>query len=129
MNPLTCQILLIEDERDQRVLLCELLEHEGFRVRTASNGLEGLELLAAWEAPPGLILLDLLMPVMNGWSFLEAVQERGLLESIPVVVITAMTGQSVPLASGSLGKPIDISKLLACARRYCGAQEVAPATM
>lgn len=129
MNPLACQILLIEDERDQRVLLRELLEHEGFRVRTASNGLEGLELLAALEPPPALILLDLLMPVMNGWSFLEAVQERGLLDRVAVVVTTAMTGQSVPLASGSLGKPIDISKLLAFARRYCGAQEGAPATV
>jgi two-component system, chemotaxis family, chemotaxis protein CheY len=125
MSPPSCQILLVEDERDHREMLRDLLEYEGFGVEVASNGREGLDRLAALRSPPGLILLDLLMPGMNGWAFLEALQERGTLSEVPVIVITAMTGQSVPLACEIVKKPIDFPKLIALVRRHCGSKAVA----
>jgi CheY-like chemotaxis protein len=88
-------------------------------VEVATNGREGLDRLAALGSPPKLILLDLLMPGMNGWAFLEALQEKGTVHEVPVIVITAMSGQSVPLASEILKKPIDLPRLIALARRHC----------
>jgi two-component system response regulator MprA len=120
MTPPLCQILLVEDEHDHREMLRDLLEYEGFCVEVATNGREGLDRLAALMSPPKLILLDLLMPGMNGWAFLEALQERGTIHEAPVIIITAMTGQSVPLAAEILKKPIDLPKLIGLARRHCG---------
>jgi CheY-like chemotaxis protein len=121
MSPPPCQVLLVEDERDHRETLRDLLEYEGFCVEVATNGREGLERLAAMRSPPDLIIVDLLMPGMNGWSFLETLQERGMLDKMMVIVITAMTGQSVPLASAILKKPLDLPKLIGLAHRHCGA--------
>jgi CheY-like chemotaxis protein len=118
------QILLIEDERDLRETLKLFLELEGFRVAAAQNGREGLDLLDE-SGPPCLIVLDLMMPVMNGWEFLEALKQehQAVLSDTPMVVITASpdVGQQV-LDSGCriMKKPFDVAPLLSIAREYCG---------
>ena len=80
-------ILVVDDEEDI-LLLCRVnLEFEGYRVVTASSGLEGLRL--AQEVHPGMILLDVMMPSMDGWHVLEALKGDESTAQIPVVMLTA----------------------------------------
>ena len=106
-------ILLVDDDIDIREALAEVLEDEGFRVQTAANGLEALQLLRG-SAPPKIILLDLMMPVMDGYQFLEEQRKDASLAAIPVAIITAGAG----LDRSRLGdailvpKPIKLPQLL-----------------
>ena len=121
---MTCRhILLIEDEPDLRETLRELLELVGFKVETAANGREGLRKLES-AGNPCLILLDLMMPVMNGWQFLEALRKDPLpgRASIPVLVVSAaLDMQDIQSQYGcrSLRKPVDIDKLINLASEHC----------
>lgn len=81
------EILVIDDDEGIREALQLTLEMEGYTVFTAANGKVGLEFLSSQM--PRLILLDLMMPVMNGWAFLEAVEKDPVLATIPIVVMTA----------------------------------------
>src|SRR4051812_37667489 len=84
-----CQsVLIVEDERDIRDTLEEVLKYEGFSVHSSSNGQEALTLLKTIERPC-LILLDMMMPVMNGWEFLQMQRQDEILATIPVVVVSA----------------------------------------
>lgn len=117
------QILLIEDERDLRETLKLLLELEGFRVSAAQNGREGLDLLDT-SAPPCLIVLDLMMPVMNGWEFLETIKRdhHALLGETSLLVITAAADAGhdpSDLGCPVLKKPFDVEPLLQFARQHC----------
>ena len=117
-------ILLIEDEPDLRETLRELLELIGFQVETAANGREGLLKLET-KGNPCLIMLDLMMPVMNGWQFLETLKkdpQHGRAE-IPVIVVSAAVEMAdIQLRYGcrSLSKPVDIDRLLDLAHEHCG---------
>jgi CheY-like chemotaxis protein len=113
-------ILLIEDEVDIRTILKDALEWEGYRVHTASNGKEGMEILAAMPAP-GLILLDLMMPVMNGWEFADALETYRVYSDIPIVTISAFSDPEKRIrANGSIKKPVDLDFLFALVRKHCG---------
>lgn len=79
--------LVVEDDPGNRQLLCRMLEKENVRYIEAANGSEALERVA--EEPPGIILLDLMMPVMDGFEFLNLLRRQPGHEHIPVVVITA----------------------------------------
>ena len=81
-------VLLIDDDADGRARIRKALERDGWRVTEAENGKDGLEQIDA--ARPGIILLDLTMPVMDGFSFLEAMRSRPDCAAIPVVVLTAL---------------------------------------
>src|SRR5262245_40170839 len=83
-------ILLIEDDVDIRTILKDALEWEGYRVYTASNGQEGIDILPEIPAP-GLILLDLMMPIMNGWEFADALETYHPYSDIPIVTISAFS--------------------------------------
>jgi CheY-like chemotaxis protein len=82
-------VLVVEDDDDTRELLREALEAHGYAVACAANGDQALEHLRASSPLPDVILLDLMMPVMNGWQFRSAQRRDQALASIPVVVITA----------------------------------------
>jgi len=117
------QIVIIEDEPDLRETLRDLLEISGFQVLTAENGKEGLRVAEELDAPC-LILLDLMMPVMNGWEFLEAIRNNrhATLTSVPVVVISAAADTSdLQQRYGCLvlQKPFALDSLLAIATKYC----------
>lgn len=121
---MTCRhILIIEDEPDLRDTLKDLLEVYGFRVATAVNGVDGLRRLRE-DGAPCLILVDLMMPVMTGWEFLDALksEHRHILETIPVAVLSAaadMAGVERQYGCRTLKKPIDIQSLITLARQSC----------
>jgi CheY-like chemotaxis protein len=95
------------------------LEFDGFQVFSASNGLEAMEMLHRIPRP-GLILLDLMMPVMDGWEFIHAVEKEHEFSDIPVAVITAFSNKGyVKGADAILQKPVELNELLQLARDYC----------
>jgi CheY-like chemotaxis protein len=116
-------ILIVEDDPDLARLMAEVLDAAGYRTAIAANGREALEPLRM-NNRPDLILLDMMMPVMDGWAFRE--EQRKLLEaaSIPVVVVTADGDARRKAASlqaaGYLAKPISIDGLLGAVERVCG---------
>ncbi|HWN70917.1 MAG TPA: response regulator [Haliangium sp.] len=117
-------VLVVEDDRDVREAILEVLEDNAYRAVAASNGQEGLETLRAAAGKPCLILLDLMMPVMDGWGFRAAQKGDTELGSIPVVVLTAhasapQTAQDME-AAGFLKKPVRLDALLDTVQRYCG---------
>lgn len=97
---LMANVLVVEDHADLREMLTVLLESEGYTVQAARNGAEALEALA--ELRPDVILLDLMMPVMDGFEFLEEVEQRQGLEDVPIVVLTAkqLTAEEIDLLTG-----------------------------
>src|SRR5881392_3915466 len=82
-------VLVVEDDEDIRDSLVEFLGDEGYEARGAGNGREALSLLAAIAPPPCLIILDLMMPVMDGRTFREEQLRRPDVADIPVIVISA----------------------------------------
>src|SRR5215467_10596931 len=105
---------------DIRTVLRDALEWEGYHVYTASNGREGIEILHEIPAPC-LIVLDLMMPVMNGWEFADALETDPVYVDIPIVVLTAFSDPGKRIrANGSLKKPVDLDILFALVRKHCG---------
>lgn len=120
-----CVVMIVEDDPDSRDILSELVEFEGFRTVVASNGREALaELEAAKrEKLPCVILLDIMMPVMDGRQFRAAQQQDPMLHAIPVVVLSAhleaLTTLEAMRANAVLAKPVDFSKLIEVVRELC----------
>jgi CheY-like chemotaxis protein len=116
-------ILLVDDDDDIRSTLFTVLTEEGFRVAASRNGQEAIEYLHA-HRPPCLILLDLMMPIMNGWQFCAAQSSDPELATIPVIVLTASSegaAQAASLAvSDVLSKPLDLPVLLDAIERIDG---------
>ena len=83
------EILIVEDDRDTRELLQRTLEREGWKVITATDGVNAIELLASGARVPDLVLLDLMMPRLDGFGVLDAIRKNPLWASIPVVILTA----------------------------------------
>ena len=106
-------VLVVDDDRDIRETLQEVLEAEGYRAVTARHGAEGLEV--AREEHPALVLLDLFMPVMDGVEFRRRQLAEPALAGIPVVVVSAAHGLAGRVASmgveGHLEKPVRIDRL------------------
>jgi CheY-like chemotaxis protein len=116
-------VLLVDDNDSIRTQLRELLEGEGFRVDTAANGAEALGWLQAAKEMPGVILLDLTMPDMNGSQFLALRRMDPRLQGIPVVVLSGSLQQWTEKLSGAdhvLAKPVDPDSLAELVMRYCG---------
>ncbi len=116
------EILIVDDERDIREMVKEVLEDEGYAAVTAANGVEAWEYLTQAQNPPCLILLDLMMPVMNGWELAERLQGDPAYARIPVVVLTAdahafRKAQCVG-ARDFLYKPISLDALFDVVARY-----------
>jgi CheY-like chemotaxis protein len=114
--------LIVEDDDDQRESLVDLLQAEGYRAAGVPNGQEALEELRQGP-PPCLILLDLMMPVMNGWEFREQQRLDPALAAIPVAVVTGVRGSRDQVAAlGAVHyfqKPVDPAALLATVSEYC----------
>jgi len=106
-------VLVVDDDPDILDAICDILEVERYRVARARNGLEALERVEAER--PAVILLDLMMPVMDGVAFAHALRERPEVSDVPIVVISA-DGNPARAASvgarGYLAKPFDIEALL-----------------
>jgi len=115
-------VLIVEDDFDIRDALVQVLRDEGYGVAAASNGAAGLELLRD-HGQVGLILLDLRMPVMDGWEFRATQRRDPTLSEIPVVVLSADHGAERSAQSlqvdGFLQKPVELDALLTLVQRHC----------
>lgn len=115
------RILVVEDDTSIRELLVELLESEGYAVASAVNGLEGLKHLQS-EANPDLILIDLMMPVMDGYSFRTEQLKNPTWSKIPTVVMSAEANAKEKMKNFSitafLSKPVELDTILKTVARY-----------
>lgn len=120
MQPLQT-LLVVDDDLDIRDALQDVFELEGYAVLLAADGLEALAQLRQAESPPHLILLDLMMPRMDGFAFREALRHDSALSEIPVLVASAdldVKGAAEGLdVAGWLRKPLDLSELLSTVKR------------
>jgi CheY-like chemotaxis protein len=120
------RVLVVEDDDELRLALKDSLVAEGYEVATAANGAEALEVLRKDEEhQPSVILLDLMMPVMNGWQFITAQKDDPKLAGIPVVVLSAVGSyvQNVaPLdVAAFMRKPFELDALLETIHQHCAA--------
>lgn len=115
-------ILLVEDDQDLRESLQILIRRRGFNIDTAENGRDALEKIRP-DAPPCLILLDLMMPVMDGWQLRAELLKRPPLAEIPVVLLSGVADLSSEArtlqAIDYLLKPIDLNRVYQLVSTYC----------
>ena len=112
-------ILIVDDDPDIRDSLKEVLEDEGYEVNGVANGREALDYLRRGQRPC-VILLDLMMPVMDGWQFRKEQKQDADIAGIPLVVITATGKRPVLIDAAELVmKPLDLTQLFAAIERYC----------
>jgi CheY-like chemotaxis protein len=116
-------ILVVEDNDDVRSALLKTLGYLGFQTEAATNGQEALEKLDG-PMPIGLIILDLMMPVMNGWEFRSKQLAHPLHSKIPIIVVSAnmnLQDEAEWLgANGILNKPVELQELSALIEQFCG---------
>ena len=122
-------LLIVEDGKLTRETLALILRSEGYETATAANGREAIEHLR--RAPrPDLILLDMLMPVADGWDFLEERRRDAALAAVPVVIMTGFDGNAEWAgalgAAGLVRKPINIEGLLNLIRRCAAPARTGP---
>jgi CheY-like chemotaxis protein len=103
-------ILLVDDDREFRSILTEVLRDEDCYVAQAENGADALQMLASLR--PDLVIVDLAMPVMNGWQFMRALKEDDRFADIPVAVLSAWPDATLAHESRVLRKPVDLPNLL-----------------
>lgn len=112
-------VLVVEDDWNIQSLIVLILEDEGYRVETAANGLQGLN--AVERSLPDLILLDMNMPVMNGWEFAQVFHAR-FDSQVPIVAVTASTDARQAAedigAVDFIGKPFELDTLVRVVRRH-----------
>jgi CheY-like chemotaxis protein len=115
-----CPVLIVEDDVELRDMMAQLLTLEGFVATAVANGHEALEYLRKGDRPD-IILLDLMMPVMDGWEFRRKQQSDPTLATVPVVVLSALDHRRAAEvdAVAFLKKPLDFDRLLELVRRYC----------
>jgi CheY-like chemotaxis protein len=111
-------VLIVEDEEDLREMMREALELKGYAVVTAREGQEALSKLDGIEQLC-LVLLDLLMPGMNGWDFFAKLRERPALSDIPVVVHSSASDRAPAGVTRVLQKPVAFERLISVVREYC----------
>jgi CheY-like chemotaxis protein len=115
-----CPVLIVEDDEDLREMMAQLLTLEGYDAASAANGREALDYLQHANTPQ-VILLDLMMPVMDGWEFRRQLEADPALAPVPVIVLSALDQvRAMNIhASAFLKKPLDFDRLLALVRTYC----------
>ena len=117
------KILIVEDDEVIREVLRDLLESEGYVVECAANGEEGIQALRREGPLPSLILLDIMMPVKDGFEFRYEQEQDSTLAGVPVVVMTAdHNAESKRLRIGAKGfikKPFNVDDMVGMVERYC----------
>lgn len=119
-KPLSTTILLVEDHDDLREVTAEVLRLAEHDVVTAANGAVALEVLTRMKVVPAVILLDLLMPVMDGASFLRSLRRLDGMADVPVVVMSVRPTPAVEGARVMLLKPVPVDALLKVVRDVTG---------
>ena len=108
-------VVVVEDDDENRAAILDVLSDHGFRVVGARDGVEALEVLRGRSAPPQAILIDLMMPRMNGWELQRALGENPKLAEVPIVVISVLAPATElnGVVAAQLHKPLDLHELLA----------------
>jgi CheY-like chemotaxis protein len=114
----THTVLIVEDEKELREMMCEVLELNGYTVVTAVEGQAALEALERIDHLC-LVLLDLLMPGMNGWDFFKEIRARVKYATVPVIVHSSATESAPQGATRVLRKPLEFERLLDVVREFC----------
>ena len=123
MNHVDSSVLVVDDDPDIRDALVDVLSDHGYEAHAVANGREALDVLSQ-GARPRVILLDLMMPVMDGVQFRSQQLRDPSLREVPVILISA--GNDLAEHATSLGvteslrKPLDLERLLRCIARYAG---------
>lgn len=114
-------VLVVDDDEPFRTEIVEALQRSGYAVVSAGDGREALEYLRG-QSTPALVILDMMMPLTEGWSLFEAVKGDPRLSSVPIVLLTCV-GESLDIApghvTGYLSKPVRMKKLLSIAAQHC----------
>ena len=118
-------ILLVEDDADNSEIIAELLTDAGYQVVPKGNGLEALDHLRGGAAKPDLIVLDLMMPEMDGYEFAAESHAAGVDRGIPLIVLSAVSNVEVKAADkiaaeAYLQKPVELSLLLETVKKVIG---------
>ena len=112
-------VLVVDDDKDVREVMVDLLSDAGYHVFEAVDGQAALELLSTMSEPPRVVLLDMMMPRMNGNEFMRAVAAVPALASIPIVVVSAYPGTVDSAARRVLRKPFNLDTLLGAVHEFC----------
>jgi CheY-like chemotaxis protein len=110
-------VLVVEDDDEVRASLVEAIADQGYGIVEARNGREALDRLA--QAKPCVVLLDLMMPVMDGWEFLDRMHQDPSNDNIPVCVVTALPDQAPTNATSVLAKPVRLERVIGVLEQYC----------
>ena len=114
------RVLVVDDDPSILDTVTSILTSEGFQVMAASGGKEALSLLHSWH--PTLVLLDMRMPIMDGWAVARSMQESG--SKVPIIVMTAAESAKRWAdeigAAGHLAKPFGLDELLSCVEKHSG---------
>lgn len=115
------KVLIIEDDQAIRQMVQDVLELEGYETSGAANGNEGIEFLQKDDnAKPCVIILDMMMPVANGWQFLDYQRANGNLSKIPVIVCSAFKESAKTVRpSAFVEKPIKLNALRDAVKAFC----------
>ena len=112
-------IMLIEDDQDIRETMVEVLEMENYSVVSATHGREALAILDGPSPLPSVILLDLMMPVMNGWEFLNERSTRPKLKDIPVIIVSAAGDKAkTAVCDAFIKKPVELDVLFDTIKKF-----------
>jgi CheY-like chemotaxis protein len=122
VRPKDGPVLVVDDDEPFRTEIVEVLRRSGYAVVSAGDGREALEYLRG-DNTPALVILDMMMPLMEGWSLFEAVKRDPRLASVPIVLLTCVGDSEDDMpeldVSGYLNKPVRMTKLLSIAAEHC----------
>lgn len=113
-------VLVIDDDKAIRQTMKDVLEIYGYEVLTASDGKEGIAKLVAMKVLPCVILLDLMMPGMNGWGFLDFQKSNPTFSGVPVIICSAYENSAKSINSQNiLIKPVQLESLVGAVKAFC----------
>jgi CheY-like chemotaxis protein len=114
-------VLIVDDDEDLRDSVRDILHRRGYEVGTAADGQAALQILKTTAKHVCIVLLDLVMPIMDGWQFLAAVRAQSSLSSVPIVVVSGHAATHAPSGVDRVvRKPIDLSELFSVVEKHCG---------
>ena len=118
---MSCRVLVVEDDADLREMMAQILTLEGFETDTATDGADALTHLQRADPHPHVILLDMMMPRMDGWTFVRRQAQTPAIADIPVVVVSAAPGEQLRgvRAAAILQKPLNFDELITTVRTHC----------
>lgn len=119
MKTLCKHILVIDDDPAIRESLKDVLEIQGYYVHTAKDGNDGISFLTSSPYLPCVILLDLMMPGMNGWGFLDFQRNNYLFAEVPVILCSAYEASAQSIGKPLLIKPVQLNSLLGAVQALC----------